>query len=64
MKKKTKIIIGALIGFTILIQLWKNFRGEESITKAKTNLINESDDKKTPYREAENNDEFYTVLYK
>ena len=31
MKRKTKILIGALIGFTIIIQLWKNFRGEESI---------------------------------
>ena len=31
MKRKTKILIGALIGFTIIIQSWKNFRGEESI---------------------------------
>jgi hypothetical protein len=31
MKRKTKIIIGALVGFSLVFQLWKNFRGEESI---------------------------------
>jgi hypothetical protein len=31
MKRKTKIIIGALVGLSLVFQLWKNFRGEESI---------------------------------
>ena len=35
-KRKTKIIIGALIGFSLVIQLWKNFRGAESIAIEKT----------------------------
>jgi hypothetical protein len=31
MKRKTKIVIGALVGLSLVFQLWKNFRGEESI---------------------------------